>query len=144
PGKNKVLLITQLNCVNPRAELNIYQNGENKNPNNLRSPIICLHHKVLVNLDLPHGPYGREQGWSKIQDIKIYKMNKHFIVFVFTMGCVFCEAQHFGEQGHPMTRQTLSLEVLKYWHPKDTKRLEVFANAHEILKSSKDRTFSDL
>src|SRR5690606_8500371 len=43
-------------CVNPRADLNIHQNGENKNPYNLRSPFICLHNEVLFNSDLPTRP----------------------------------------------------------------------------------------
>lgn len=53
-------------------------------------------------------------------------------------------AQDFGEQGHPMNKNTDNLEILNYWGTTSDADQKFYESAYTILSSGKNSSYADL
>src|SRR5690606_24088032 len=61
---------------------------------------------------------------------------------VFTSG--LCQAQHYGDQDHPMNKDTDGSDILEYWEGENVGLKAVYDRASKILSRSKHAAYKDL
>jgi len=69
--------------------------------------------------------------------------NYCLVILLFGMSLQI-SAQDFGEQGHPMNKNTDNREILKYWGTTLEAEKTLYESAYQILSANKNSSYADL